>query len=556
MSPAAPPNPPASGLDRSPAAPAASGLVAVLFTDVVGSTALKQQLGDRGSATLFSEHHGLVRQTLSRFPGGQEIETAGDSFLIIFSAPSAAVQFALQLQTALQRLAQEKGVAIADRVGIHVGEVVIRANERGIKPRELYGIQVDTCARVMALAAGGQILMTRFAFDNARQVLRGHDLEGVGPVHWLNHGPYLFKGLQEPMDVCEVRLGIEGPVTPPTSSEKAQRYVPPEAEPVLGWRPAVDQVVPGTGWLLTEKLGEGGFGEVWLGEHRQLNEKRVFKFCFRADRVRALKREVTLFRLLKERVGEHPNILRLLDVYFDEPPFYIEEEYVAGKDLKRWCDGQGGMGSVPLEAKLEVVAQVADALQAAHDAGVIHRDVKPGNILIAERGARNAEFGSRASSSELRASNLGVKLTDFGIGPVVSAEVLARVTRAGFTQTLLSSGSTQTGTLMYLAPELMAGRPATTQSDIYSLGVVLYQLLIADSRAPVTGDWSKGVSDPLLREDLERCLAGIRRNGFGRRHSWQTTSEPTQRGRERLRNGSAWCGRRRDGGGLPVSRAP
>jgi serine/threonine-protein kinase len=119
-----------------------------------------------------------------------------------------------------------------------------------------------------------------------------------------------------------------------------------------------------------------------------MKERRVFKFCFRADRVRSLKREMTLFRLIKERIGDHPNIVALREVYFDAPPFYVEMDYVAGEDLRTWCEAQGGVEKVPLEVRLEIIAQVADALQAAHDAGVIHRDVKPGNILIADCGLR------------------------------------------------------------------------------------------------------------------------------------------------------------------------
>src|SRR2546426_1049427 len=305
------------------------------------------------------------------------------------------------------------------------------------------------------------------------------------------------------MEVCEVRVGAAGPVTPPTNTDKAQR-VAAEGELVLGWRPAIGQEVPNTKWVLEEKLGEGGFGEVWKARHEKLDEQRVFKFCFRADRVRSLKREVTLFRLLKERIGENPNIVRLHDIYFDQPPFYLEEEYVSGKDLKSWCEAQGGVGKVPLEVRLEIVAQAADGLQAAHDAGVIHRDVKPGNILIEN------------PKSEIRNPKLiQAKLTDFGIGQVLSEEYLSGITRAGFTQTMLSTSSSQTGTQLYMAPELLAGKPASTRSDIYSLGVVLYQLLVGDFTRPVTTDWAGEIADPLLREDLGHCFAGSPQGRFG-----------------------------------------
>jgi serine/threonine-protein kinase len=186
----------------------------------------------------------------------------------------------------------------------------------------------------MALAAGGQILLTRGVFDSARQVLKGEDIPGIGPLSWVSHGPYLLKGIEEAVEVCEVGEAGARAFEPPKTSEKAQRQVRADEEPVLGWRPAVGQAVPNTPWCLEDKLGEGGFGEVWVAQHRQLKERRVFKFCFRADRVRALKRE----------------------------------------------------------------------------------------------------------------------LTDFGIGQVVSAEFLPGVTRAGFTQTMLGSTSSGTGTAMYLAP--------------------------------------------------------------------------------------------------------
>jgi serine/threonine protein kinase len=97
---------------------------------------------------------------------------------------------------------------------------------------------------------------------------------------------------------------------------------------------------------------------------------------------------------------------------------------------------------------------------------VIHRDVKPQNILISQPNGF-----------------LQAKLTDFGIGKVLSDEVLTGMTRMGFTQTLDSAGG-HSGTQMYMAPEIVAGQPATTRSDIYSLGIVLYQLLIGDFSRP------------------------------------------------------------------------
>jgi WD40 repeat protein/serine/threonine protein kinase len=352
----------------------------------------------------------------------------------------------------------------------------------------------------------------------------------------------VLKGIEEPVEVCEVGEAAERAFEPPRTSEKAQRQVRPDEEPVLGWRPAVGQEVPNTKWVLEEKLGEGGFGEVWKARHEKLQEFRVFKFCFRADRVRSLKREVTLFRLLKDRSGEHPHIVKLYDIYFDHPPFYLEEEYVEGKDLKTWWEAHGGVEKVPLELRLEIVAQAADGLQMAHDAGIIHRDVKPANILIRHpesevrgQGGGAAGFGvpplggraegmaARGGGDEggpaeagtpntsplaPRPSSLQVKLTDFGIGQVISEEYLKGVTKAGFTQTMLGSTSSGTGTTMYLAPEIVAGKPATTRSDIYSLGVVLYQLLVGDFAQPVTTDWADDLTDPLLQDDLKHCFAG------------------------------------------------
>jgi class 3 adenylate cyclase/tetratricopeptide (TPR) repeat protein/tRNA A-37 threonylcarbamoyl transferase component Bud32 len=464
-------------------------LLTLLFTDIVGSTRLKQTLGDREAVVVIRRHHTMIRDILSQFSEGEEINVAGDSFFIVFTKPSDAVKFSLLVQARLRALSTEVGRPVLDRIGIHVGEVWLEDERKAGKAGHLYGLQVDTCARVQSLGQGDQILMTRFPFDAARQALRGEELQELETLSWLSHGSYLMHGIEEPLEICEVGEAGKAKLEQPLDSKKAHRFLSADVEPVLGWRPAVDQAVPGTGWVLEDKKGEGGFGEVWVGRDKRLDSKHVFKFCFRADRVRSLKREVTLFRLLRERVGEHPNIIAIEHVCFDQAPFYIVMRHVEGDNLATWCERQGGVEKVALAVRLEIVAQIADALQAAHDSGVIHRDVKPSNILVGGL------------------PDLHAYLTDFGIGQVISEERLNRLTRSGFTQTMADNHS-RSGTQLYMAPELFSGKPASIRSDIYALGVVLYQVLVGDFERPVVTDWAKHVTDSLLQEDLEKCFAG------------------------------------------------
>jgi len=171
-----------------------TGLLTLVFTDIVGSTRIKQALGDRDGVALIQNHQAKVRELLGQFHECEGISTAGDSFFLVFVKPSDAVRFALLLQNQLRALGPNTVPAIRDRIGIHIGEVVIEEREGTAKPRDLYGLQVDTCARVMSLAQADQILLTRSAFDNARQVLKGEELAGLRALTWLNHGPYVIAG--------------------------------------------------------------------------------------------------------------------------------------------------------------------------------------------------------------------------------------------------------------------------------------------------------------------------------------------------------------------------
>src|SRR2546425_12498543 len=97
-----------------------SKLVAIVFTDMVGSTQLKQDLGDRDGLALIQRHHALLRELLTKFHEGEEISTSGDSFFLVFGNPSDAVRFALLLHAKLRALGQATARPVLDRIGIHV----------------------------------------------------------------------------------------------------------------------------------------------------------------------------------------------------------------------------------------------------------------------------------------------------------------------------------------------------------------------------------------------------------------------------------------------------
>ena len=484
-------------------------LKTLLLTDLVGSTRLTEQVGDQRASEIWARHDHLARELLSGH-GGREIDKS-DGFLLLFDRPSGAVSYALAYHRSLEALSHELGVELRARAGIHLGEVILRENPpdqvaRGAKPFDVEGLAKPLAARVMALARGGQTLLTRGAFDLARRAAVGSDSGDT--LEWLAHGAYLLSGIDEPVEVFEVGVPGLAPLSPPPEAEKGKRAVTPDEELTLGWRPAAGLTIPTRpNWVLERGVGEGGYGEVWIATHAKTGARRVFKFCFESERLRGLRREVVLFRLLKESLGDRDDIAQILDWQFEEPPYFLEGEYSAGGDLVGWAEERGGPGKVPLEERLELVAQIAVALGAAHSVGVLHKDIKPANILI-------------HTDTETRRAR--ARLTDFGIGLVTDPEVLAKrgITAHGLTQTLLS-GSGSTGTPLYMAPEVLAGQPPTTRSDVYALGVVLYQSVAGSFARVLAPGWERDVDDELLREDIAGCVDGDPSRRMAARTSWR-----------------------------------
>jgi class 3 adenylate cyclase/formylglycine-generating enzyme required for sulfatase activity len=460
-------------------------VLTLVFTDLVDSTALKSERGDSVASSLISRHREVIQQ-LSDSHHGSIVDWAGDGCFLTFETPSAGAHFGLELQ----RVHAEESELPKVRVGVHMGEIT---ETEVAGARRVEGLAVDLAARIQSLARPGQILLSYEVFNSARQRLRV--VTGGNSLVWCAHGPYKFKGFDDSLAIGEV--GVEGvaPLTAPESAEKAQRAIAPTDEDTLGWRPAVGQPVAGRShWVLEKQLGTGGFGEVWLATNINSQARHVFKFCFEPDRVRGLKREVILFKVLKDTLGERTDIAGVIDWEFEKPPFLIEAEYSEGGDLKNWAAVRGGLESVTLETRLDIVIQVATALDAAHKAGVLHKDIKPANILINEIDGR-----PRAS------------LTDFGIGLLVDPDVLKQkgITATGLTQTLAAGKSSSTsGTGIYLAPELHEGKPPSERSDIYSLGVLLYQSVLGDFGHALAPGWERDVEDQYLREDISACVDG------------------------------------------------
>jgi class 3 adenylate cyclase/tRNA A-37 threonylcarbamoyl transferase component Bud32 len=462
----------------------------LLFSDVVGSTALKSRFGTAAYAKALSQHDALFKGIIGQIGGAAILKDTGDGFFAQFESAADAVGAALKFQQGLSELPPEP-FHLQSRVGIHVGEV--EEMEKEVTGRaKIVGLTADLAARVMGLAAGGQILMTRGAFDQARKAAVEPAAEG-SMLRWIAHGRYVLKGVEDPVEVFEVGMEGVAPLVAPEDPEKGQRCVTAEDEKTLGWRPAVGQEVPGReGWILDKKLGEGGFGEVWLGFYRRPSQRRVFKFCFDAERLRSLKREMTLFKLLREALGDRPDITRLHEVKLDEPPFYLESEYTEGGNLSDWAARRGGLNTVGLAVRLDLVMATAEAVHAAHSVGVLHKDLKPSNILIYE------EDGWPKP-----------RLSDFGISMVTEMSKLSGrgITVTGFTR-MTDDSSSRSGTQMYLPPELMANRPFTVQGDVYALGVFLYQMVVADLNRPLAQGWERDINTPELREDISLCVDG------------------------------------------------
>lgn len=211
-------------------------------------------------------------------------------------------------------------------------------------------------------------------------------------------------------------------------------------------------------------IGEGGMANVYLGYDTILDRNVAIK-VLRGDLandekfVRRFQREA-----LSASSLAHPNIVEMYDVGEDDGTYYIVMEYVDGKTLKQLLKKRG---SLTLSEAIDIMSQLTDGMAHAHDSYIIHRDLKPQNIMIKDDGQ--------------------IKITDFGIAMALNS-------------TQLTQTNSVMGSVHYLPPEQASGKGCTIKSDIYSMGIIFYELL--SGSLPFRGDNAVEIALKHMREPL------------------------------------------------------
>jgi class 3 adenylate cyclase len=389
-------------------------LTTVLFTDIVSSTEHARALGDRSWRELLEDHRTVVRKELARFRG-REIVTAGDGFFVTFDSPTRAIRCAAATVQAVRALGLEL------RAGIHTGECQVSGDD-------LSGIHVHVGARVAGEAGPGEILVSR----TVRDLVEGSD------IRFEDRGSAVLKGIDGERQLF---LAVVGDQSGPEARQNRIR--------VSTGRHA--ELPPGStiaDYEIEDVAGRGGMGVVYRARDRALGRTVALKVITPELAADARFRERFLREVRLAVSLEHPHILPVYAAGNEEGQLYLAMRYVEGDDLGQLVR----QGSLEPPAALTIVTQIGSALDAAHAKGLVHRDVKPGNVLLDP--AREAY------------------LCDFG---------LARPTVPG-------GGLTRTGELLgtpdYLSPEQIQGEPLDGRTDQYALGCILYQCLSGETPFP------------------------------------------------------------------------
>src|SRR5438477_5369557 len=228
-------------------------------------------------------------------------------------------------------------------------------------------------------------------------------------------------------------------------------------------------------YKISKRIGTGGMGEVYLATDMTAGRKAALKllpmrFTGDAQRLKRFQQEAHAVVALN-----HPNILTVYEVGEDHSTHYIASEMIEGETLRQRL----AHGRMELSEAVDVAIQVASALAAAHEAGIVHRDVNPGNIMLRRDGY--------------------VKVLDFGIAKLAEQEAPATMPKEEALLLVETNLGSILGTVPYMSPEQACGAPVDKRTDIWSLGVVLYEMVTG--HAPFIGDTPREVMTSILEKE-------------------------------------------------------
>ena len=227
---------------------------------------------------------------------------------------------------------------------------------------------------------------------------------------------------------------------------------------------------------VVEKLGAGGMGDIYKAQDARLHRMVAIKALTNASAGDTDRRRRFIQEAQAASALNHPNIITIYDIVSEDDSEYMVMELVNGKTLADLIP-PGGVG---VAKTLQYSTQMADALRAAHAAGIVHRDLKPGNVMVTDSGL--------------------VKILDFGLAKINAATALTEETQTLEAAPLTVEGSIL-GTVAYMSPEQAQGKKLDARSDIFSFGVVMYEMLTGTKAFP--GDSAITTLTAILRDEVK-----------------------------------------------------
>ena len=272
---------------------------------------------------------------------------------------------------------------------------------------------------------------------------------------------------------------------------------PPQPWPA-GLQPG-DPLPQRPGWHLERPIGQGATGVIWLAAGAG-GEQRAVKFAHGEDGLRGLKREIALSRYLRSVRADFTAVAPVLGWNLAQVPYFVEFPWYREGSLRDWAESRGGLANVPLAERLQLAIHLCEAVAALHEVGIIHRDLKPENIFMVPGPAPGG--GDDGGDWRLVLGDLGAS----------DAAASAQLAALGITMSILDTAAESPrphfyGSMLYIAPEVIAGEVPTQRSDVFALGVLVYQMAVGDLRRSLAPGWEGDVDDELLREDIALAAA-------------------------------------------------